>query len=56
MMQCELCRDTNGPFEIADIGNRVRLVCEDCAKKNKAKNEKMVLLAPKIKGKKYRTK
>lgn len=32
MMQCEICRDTTGPFEIEEHKNRCKLVCEDCAK------------------------
>lgn len=32
MMQCQICGDTQGPFEIIDYKKRVVLSCEDCAK------------------------
>lgn len=35
MMQCQICGNTNGPFEIFDFKNRVVLGCEDCAKLSK---------------------
>lgn len=35
MMQCQLCRDTGGPFEIIEYKKRCILVCEDCANKEK---------------------
>lgn len=38
MMQCQICGNLDGPFEIAEIKNGVILVCEDCAKKEGRKN------------------
>ena len=32
MMQCQVCGDTQGPFEIEDIKSRCMLVCETCGK------------------------
>ena len=34
-MQCEICKDTNGPFEIIEYKNRCVLACEDCARKER---------------------
>lgn len=34
-MQCQICGDTGGPFEIIDYRKRVILACEICAEKNK---------------------
>lgn len=38
MMQCQLCGNTQGPFEIFDYKNRVILGCEDCANAEREKN------------------
>lgn len=39
-MTCQICGDTQGPFEFADVKDRVKLVCEDCAKKYGKKYKK----------------
>ncbi len=39
-MQCQVCKDTTGPFEFEDYKNRVILVCEDCGKKIRKENKK----------------
>lgn len=33
-MQCQICGDTQGPFEIIDYKKRCVLACEACAKEN----------------------
>lgn len=38
-MQCQICGDTQGPFEIFEFKNRVILGCEDCAKAERKKND-----------------
>lgn len=56
MMQCQICGDTNGPFELFDFKNRVVLGCEHCAKlskENKIRQEKINKRKPKDKRKKY---
>lgn len=40
MMQCQVCGDTQGPFEIEDVKKRVLLVCESCAKKARKEQKK----------------
>ena len=35
MMECQLCHDTNGPFEVIEHKNRCILACEDCARKER---------------------
>lgn len=38
MMQCQICGDTEGPFEIIDYNKRVVLSCEGCANAERKKN------------------
>lgn len=40
MMQCQICGDTQGPFEIEEHNNRCKLVCEDCGKEIKKERKK----------------
>lgn len=41
-MQCQLCGDSQGPFEIIDHKNRCILVCEDCADKKLKRKHKII--------------
>lgn len=59
MMDCDICHDTEGPFEITEIykrdGNkeftRCAMTCERCAKKIRKENKKNV--AAYIRNKRY---
>lgn len=33
MMQCDICHDTGGPFEVTEYKDRLVLACEECIKK-----------------------
>lgn len=40
MMQCYLCKDTEGAFEIEEYKKKCVLMCERCAKKVRKEREK----------------
>lgn len=40
MMQCDVCKDTNGPFYIDQYKTKLLLLCKDCDKRLKKEMKK----------------
>lgn len=49
-MICQLCGDTQGPFEIKEVKNRCMLICEDCGEQIRKERKKNVTANVRNKG------